>query len=50
MQFEGYSSVSRTISELSAIGAPSRPLWLVLGPAYEMLVIAFGLGVWLSAE
>ena len=49
MQFQGYSSVSQTISELSAIGAPSRPLWLALGPAYEVLVIAFGLGVWVSA-
>jgi len=49
MQFEGYSSISQTISELSAIGAPSRPLWLALGPAYEVLVLAFGLGVWASA-
>ena len=30
MPFEGYSSTSQTISELSAIGAPSRPFWLVL--------------------
>ena len=27
MQWEGYSSVSQTVSELSAIGAPTRPLW-----------------------
>src|SRR5207302_7372604 len=50
MQFKGYSSVSQTISELSAIGAPSRPLWVRLGIVYGVLVIAFGVGVWLSAR
>ncbi len=49
MQFESYSSVSQTVSELFAIGAPSRPLWLVLGLGYDVLVLAFGLGVWASA-
>ena len=28
MQWEGYSSISQTISELSAIGAPTRSLGL----------------------
>lgn len=50
MPFQGYSSISQTISELSAIGVPTRPLWLALGPAYDVLVIAFGLGVWVSAD
>ena len=49
MQFESYSSVSQTVSELFAIGAPSRPLWVALGIVYDLLVIAFGLGVWASA-
>ncbi len=49
MQFEGYSSLSQTVSELSAIGAPTRPLWVALGFVYGVLVIAFGLGVWVSA-
>ena len=49
MRFEGYSSISQTVSELSAIGAPSRPLWLALAIPYDMLVIAFGLGVLISA-
>lgn len=49
MQFEGYSSVSQTVSELSAIGAPTRALWISLGALYTLLVLAFGLGVWLSA-
>lgn len=48
-QWEGYSSASQTISELSAIGAPTRPLWITLGLFYTGLVIAFGWGVRLSA-
>jgi len=40
-----YSSASQTISELSAIGAPTRRLWLILGSLYTPLVIAFGCGV-----
>lgn len=47
--YEGYSSASQTISELSAIGAPTRPLWVPLGHVYTILVIAFGWGVWTSA-
>ena len=50
MQWEGYSSTAQTVSELSAIGAPSRPLWVALGRVYTVLAFAFGLGVWLSAE
>lgn len=49
MQYEGYRIAAHTISELSAIGAPSRPFWIALGILYNALVIAFGLGVWLSA-
>jgi hypothetical protein len=49
MRFEGYSSVSQTVSELSAIGAPTRPLWVALGIAYDVLVIAFACGILASA-
>ena len=45
----GYSLKAQTISELAAIGAPSRPLWTVLEIVYDILVAAFGWGVWLSA-
>lgn len=31
MRWESYSSASQAISELSAIGAPTRPLWVLLG-------------------
>jgi hypothetical protein len=50
IRFEGYSPISQTVSELSAIGAPTRPLWMLLGPVYELLVVAFGVGVWVSAR
>ena len=49
MQWEGYSSASQTVSELSAIGAPARRLWLLLVIPCTLLVVAFGWGVWLSA-
>ena len=50
MQWEGYSSASQAISELSAIGAPTRSLWVVLGTIYTLLIALFGLGVWRSAR
>jgi Protein of unknown function (DUF998) len=49
MQWEGYSSASQTISELSAIGAPTRSLWVLPGAFYAVLVTAFGWGVSQSA-
>jgi hypothetical protein len=49
LQWEGYSSASQTVSELSAIGAPTRPLWVTLAIAYTALVAAFGWGVLQSA-
>ncbi|HJU65183.1 MAG TPA: DUF998 domain-containing protein, partial [Gemmatimonadaceae bacterium] len=45
LQWDGYSSASQTVSELSAIDAPTRSLWVPLGFVYSMLVIAFGWGV-----
>jgi hypothetical protein len=50
MLWPGYSSADQTISELSAIGAPTRPLWMVLGAVYTVLMIAFGWGVWQTAS
>ena len=49
LQWQGYSFASRVISELSAIDAPTRALWVPLGIAYSLLMIAFGWGVWTSA-
>jgi hypothetical protein len=45
MQWEAYSSVSQTVSELSAIDAPTRSLWVPLGIIYALLAAAFGWGV-----
>lgn len=46
---DGYSVTSQTVSELSAIGAETRTLWLALAIPYGALVVAFGFGVWLAA-
>ncbi|HLG71884.1 MAG TPA: DUF998 domain-containing protein [Chloroflexota bacterium] len=50
MLYPGYNAFSQEVSELSAIGAPTRGWWVPAGFVYEVLVIAFGIGVWLSAE
>ena len=49
MLWEGYSFTSQAISELAAIGAPTRPLAAPLFTIYAVLLVAFGLGVWGSA-
>jgi hypothetical protein len=45
LQDANYSSVTQTVSELSAIGAPTRVLWVLLGTLYPLLYSAFGWGV-----
>ncbi|HYK57601.1 MAG TPA: DUF998 domain-containing protein, partial [Flavisolibacter sp.] len=45
VQYRGYSSVTQTISELSATGAPTRVLWVLLATMYPLLLMAFGWGV-----
>ena len=50
MGFEGYSIPSQTVSELSAIDAPTRTLWVWLAILYILLFAAFGWGVGKSAE
>ncbi len=50
MQWPGYAPASRVVSELSAVDAPTRPLWVVLGMAYTLLVTVFGWGVVMAAE
>jgi CubicO group peptidase (beta-lactamase class C family) len=47
--WDGYSVASQTPSELSAIAAPTRRLWMVLGTIYAVLMAAFGWIVWKSA-
>lgn len=45
MQWEGYSFRDQTISELGAVGAPSRPLFALLLLAVYGLMVAFGVGI-----
>jgi hypothetical protein len=49
IRFEGYSRISQTPSELTAIGVPTRSLWMLLGAVYTVLVMAFGWGIYKSA-
>lgn len=44
-----YSFKDQAISELSAIDAPSRAMWIGFGSAYDLLLLAFGIGVWRAA-
>ncbi len=50
MAWPEYSLRSQTISELSAIGAPTRQLWVAAGVVYTVLIVAFGCGVWTAAR
>src|SRR6187549_4119590 len=45
-----YNWVTQTVSELSAVDAPTRPLWFPLGIVYTLLIAAFGWGVFRSAD
>lgn len=48
-RFAGYSYADQTISELMAIGAPTRPFLITLFVPWNLLVMAFGAGAWASA-
>jgi hypothetical protein len=50
LRWRGYSSTSQTVSELSAIEAPSRPSVVPLLTAHGALLIPFGWGVRQTAE
>lgn len=41
--YPGYSYSSQTVSELAALGAPTRTLWVALSIVYVVLVAAFGI-------
>ena len=45
MQWPSYNVADQTVSELSAIGAPTRTLWVAIVSPYVLLFAAFGLGV-----
>lgn len=45
LQWPEYNSATQTVSELSAVGAPTRFLWIVLSAPYTFLSIAFAIGM-----
>jgi hypothetical protein len=47
--YPGYSFRDQAVSELFAIGAPTSGIVVPLFTVYSLLVLAFALGVWLSA-
>lgn len=49
LSWDGYHYASQAVSELSAVGAPTRPYVLPSMVVYDLLVIAFGFGVRSSA-
>lgn len=48
--YRGYSRLDQTVSELSAVSAPTRPFIITMLFIYTALMIAFGIGVWQSAD
>lgn len=48
LYWPSYSSLSQTVSELSAVAAPTRTLWVGHGFVYTTLILVFGLGLWTS--
>ncbi len=50
MWYEGYNSAYHTVSELSAVGAPTRMLWVWIANFYSISTTLFALGVMQSAK
>jgi hypothetical protein len=50
LRYDGYSFKAQAVSELSASGAPTRPLVVGLFTPYNALVMAFGVGVWMVSR
>ncbi len=46
--YPGYSIIDQNYSELLATGAPTRPAMLFVSSIYNLLVIAFAIGIWIS--
>jgi hypothetical protein len=50
LRYPGYSYADQEFSELTAAGAPTRPFMVTLSVIpYGLLVVAFAVGVWISA-
>jgi hypothetical protein len=48
--YDGYSRMTQAISELSAFGSPTRLFLVITTPVMTGLLLAFGIGVWKSAN
>lgn len=48
MRFDGYEWTARMVSDLFAVSAPTRSFIVAPMLAYNALILAFGIGVWLS--
>lgn len=48
--YPGYSFRDQTMSQLAAVGAPTQKLQVILLAVFDILVVAFGMGVWKSAN
>lgn len=49
LTWKGYDPASQAVSELIAVDAPSAPLVIPLFIIYGLLILAFAVGIWLSA-
>ncbi len=49
IRYPGYSFWDQTISQLAAIGAPTRAFQMAFLVVFSVLATAFGVGVWMSA-
>jgi hypothetical protein len=47
--YPGYDYTAQQVSELSAIGAPSRDFWMAMAYPYTLLTLFLAAGVWLSS-
>lgn len=47
--YPGYDYTAQQVSELSAIGAPSRQFWIAMTYAQALLWLGFAGGIWLEA-
>jgi len=50
LSYPGYDFANQVVSELSAIGVPSRGIDGAIGWAYGVLTLLFSAGIWLSAR
>jgi hypothetical protein len=48
--YDGYSVANLTVSELSAVGSPTRIMWVLLVTLYTLLLAAFGWGILISSQ